>query len=325
MKTVVILYNLNRKSNEFEAEFDSQETISFLKDCIKEKYKVKLIEADRKFEWVNLIQSAEPDIVFNVAEGFYGPARESVYTAILEQLKIPYCGPDSTNLLICLNKYLCKELIQKSDSKVNMPRHLIIRKISEIDKLSEIDFFPVFVKLNSEGSSIGISDKSVNDRKNIRRYVKELWSKYKRSILVEEYLDGYDLSMSYVDDIGVCGPSSISYQKDKEFYDYELKTTRDNEVIIEKDKIGKEIKNTLNAYTRSIVKILDIHGYAKLDFRVKKGKVYFLEINGQISFHPHGEFLTAFDESNCTKREVVLKIIENSLIPRSFSVGYSKR
>lgn len=188
MKTVAILHNINRQSNEFEAEFDSPTTINSLKEYMKGKYNVKLIEADKNFKWVQNIQEMRPDITFNVAEGFYGPARESVYAAILEQLDLPYCGPDSTNLLICMNKYLCKELVHKSTYRINMPRHLIVRHLSEIDKLSTIDFFPVFVKLNSEGSSIGINEKSISGRTGVRKRVKALWNKYKRPILVEEYV-----------------------------------------------------------------------------------------------------------------------------------------
>ena len=43
-------------------------------------------------------------LVFNICEGYNGPARESVYAAILEQLNFNYTGPDSTNLLICHTK-----------------------------------------------------------------------------------------------------------------------------------------------------------------------------------------------------------------------------
>jgi len=54
------------------------------------------------------LNKVKPDLIFNICEGFNGPARESVYAAILEQYKYNYSGPDSTNLLVCHNKYLSK-------------------------------------------------------------------------------------------------------------------------------------------------------------------------------------------------------------------------
>ena len=324
MKTAVILHNVNRESNEFEAEFDRPTTIGFLKQCMEADYKVRLVEADRKFAWIKKIKRIDPDVTFNIAEGFYGPARESVYAAILDQIGTPYCGPDSTNLLICMNKQLCKELASESGAKINMPRHVIIRSMSDLEKVLDIDFSPLFVKLNSEGSSIGIGKHSINTSRTVLKNVKSLWNKYKRPILIEEYINGKDVSMSYVEGLGVFGPSGISYENDKTVYDHGLKTIRDSEVTIKKAKISPKAKRNLFSYTKQIVKALDIKGYAKLDFRVDRDKVYFIEINGQVSFHPLGEFLTSFEGSSYTKKEIILKILENTSQGRFFSVGYAR-
>ena len=108
MKKIVILFNLNRHQFEYETEFDSEYTIDSIYSALCDKYDVYKLEADKDFEWIKRLKKINPELVFNVCEGFNGPARESVYGAILEQLKINYSGPDSTNLLMCHNKYIKK-------------------------------------------------------------------------------------------------------------------------------------------------------------------------------------------------------------------------
>ena len=106
MKKIALLYNLNRGNYEYETEFDSEITINKIYESIKDKYEVKKIEALKDFSWITEIQKYNPDLVFNICEGYNGPARESVYAAILEQFNFNYTGPDSTNLLICHNKFI---------------------------------------------------------------------------------------------------------------------------------------------------------------------------------------------------------------------------
>ena len=147
MRKIAILYNLNRKEHEYEAEFDSENTINSIYDALKDKYDVKRIEAIRDFSWIKRVDDLKPDLVFNVCEGFNGPARESVYGAILEQLNQNYSGPDSTNLLICHNKFLVKNLVKDI---ADVPFGYAVKKLEDVKKIKNIAY-PVIVKLNSEG------------------------------------------------------------------------------------------------------------------------------------------------------------------------------
>ena len=54
---------------------------------VGEQGQVKKIEADKEFKWIGELNQYQPNLVFNVCEGYNGPARESVYGAILEQFK----------------------------------------------------------------------------------------------------------------------------------------------------------------------------------------------------------------------------------------------
>jgi D-alanine--D-alanine ligase len=316
MKKIAILFNLNRHQFEYETEFDSELTIDSIYETLSKNYKVKKIEADKNFKWIDLLLKYNPDLVFNICEGYYGPARESVYAAILEQFKINYSGPDSTNLLMCHNKFLVKNILM---NYIDVPRGYSICKEEDIDKLKNISY-PLIVKLNSEGSSMGMNEKSiVYNFDDLKKQVLNLLKEYDRNVLVEEFIDGQDISMIFVEGIGALGPCIVNCES--KFYDYEMKTIKDDTVDIKVlDGNYEELKNIV----KLIAKRLDIKGYAKIDFRIKNGKYYLIEVNSQVSFHPTGEFITCAKKDGYSFNDIILFIVDNALKNKNKknSIGY---
>ena len=302
MKTIVILYNLNRYNFEYEAEFDSELTIKMIQNVLCDKYEIILIEADKEFIWISKLNDSQPDLVFNVCEGYAGPARESVYAAILEQFEYNYTGPDSTNLLICHNKSMVKKILS---NYCLVPFGYSLRNVEEVGLLPEITY-PVIVKLNSEGSSIGLNQNSIVwSKKELVEQVKWLCNNYNSNILIEQYITGQDISMIYIEGIGALGPCII--ECDSEFYDYKMKTIKDPTVnIYEADGVYIELEETVLRIARK----LDIKGYAKMDFRICENKFYLIEVNSQVSFHPQGEFITCAKKNGYEFDTVINYIVE---------------
>lgn len=315
MKKVIVLYNLNHHEYEYETEFDSEITIDAIRNALSKKYEVELVEVKRDFSWIDYLIKSKPDLVFNVCEGYKGPARESVYAAILEQLGILYTGPDSTNLLMCHNKLMVKKLMS---GLVNVPKGFVVRTIGDLNKLPELKY-PVIVKLNSEGSSIGLSEKSiVYLLEDLSKRVEFLYKNYESNILIEEYIEGTDISMIYIEGIGPLGPCLV--QCNSMFYDYEMKTTKDDTVEIE---VMSGNYQELYDIVKIIVHRLDIKGYAKIDFRVNESGYYLIEVNGQVSFHPTGEFITCAKTKGYSLEEVILHIADSMLKTKQkeYSIG----
>ena len=305
MEKVVLLFNLNRHQFDYETEFDSEYTIDSIYDALKEKYEVIKIEADKEFAWISKLNKVNPKLVFNICEGFNGPARESVYAAILEQYKYNYSGPDSTNLLVCHNKYLSKNIL-KND--VLVPFGYVIETEEELKNI-KVESFPCIVKFNSEGSSLGMTNKSiVNNQKELEEQVNRLFKQYNKNVLIEEFIEGKDISMIYIEGIGALGPCEVNC--DAIFYDYEMKSDKDDTVEI-KPMTGEyeELKQIVSL----IAKKLDIKGYAKLDFRIKDNKYYLIEVNSQVSFHPEGEFITCAKKDGYEFNEVINHIVKYAL------------
>lgn len=305
MKKIAMLFNLNRHQFEYETEFDSEYTIDSIYNTLSKNYLVEKIEADKDFNWISKLKTYNPNLVFNICEGFHGPARESVYAAILEQLGLNYSGPDSTNMLVCHNKFLAKKLL-KDD--VLVPFGYVIKNKDEIKFLSNIKF-PVIVKLNSEGSSMGMTkDSVVYNFDSLNKEVTRFIDTYNRGVLVEQYIKGQDISVIYVEGLGALGPCIVNC--DSEFYDYEMKSDKDDTVDISTlDGNFDELKMIVE----NIARKLDIKGYAKLDFRISDGKFYLIEVNAQVSFHPEGEFITCAKKDNYSFEQIINFIVKNAL------------
>lgn len=311
---VALLHNVNRGEHEHEAEFDLPVTIEALTAALLREHKVVLVEATREFtRWLVQLALEEPDMVFNVAEGFSGAARESVYAAILEQLNVRYTGPGPTELLVCHNKSLAKRLL--ADHGIPLPWSKLISSPSDLEAINPLEVtFPAIVKLNSEGSSLGMDEHCiVHTWEELERQVHAVWEKFGTNIIVEEYIEGSDMSMSYIEGMGEFGPVQYIYP-DSTIYDFRLKTADNKAVdVIPFQDASGEITQKLQALTKKIAAVLDINGYGRADFRVTPdGRIYFLEMNAQVCFHPDGAFVLAAAKDGYCFEDVVLHIVKHA-------------
>lgn len=311
---VALLHNVNRGQNEHEAEFDSPYTIDAVQKALATRHEVELVEATRDISsWVARLNATRPDLVFNVAEGFHGAARESVFPAILEELELDYSGPGPTELLVLHNKQLTKGLLRNEG--VPMPWGKLLRSARDLEVLRSTPIpFPLIVKLNSEGSSMGMDEHCiVADWAAFETQVRKVDAKYRRNILAEQYIPGRDVSCSFIEGMGSFGPVEYRYLKG-EIYDFELKTASNHTVdVVKPEDIPAELCDQMKAYSGQIAEALDINGYGRADFRLTPdGQLYFLEMNGQVSFHTDGAFVLAAQHAGHSFDEVVLHIAEHS-------------
>ena len=100
---------------------------------------------------------SEPDLIFNVAEGTVGSAREAFYPGLYEQLGIPFTGGNASLLHMNLDKHLAKTVV--ASHGIRVPRGALITR-AEHELPADLEY-PLFIKPNGEGSSKGITQDSV--------------------------------------------------------------------------------------------------------------------------------------------------------------------
>ena len=189
---VGLAFNMKRidshAGDDREAEYDAPETIQAITQAIESHGHVVVpLEATQEFP--RALMASNVDIVFNVAEGMSGRSREAQVPSLCELRGIPYTGSDSATLLLCLDKALAKRLL----TDVDTPAFQVLTTGRE--KLRAFRY-PVIVKPNQEGTSKGITKKSVcDDEPRLREVARELIERYGQPALVEEYVVGRELTV----------------------------------------------------------------------------------------------------------------------------------
>jgi len=197
---VALTYNLKKKDQtkpeDYFSEYDSEETIDAIVCALKTKgHSVEAIDVEypRLFSY---FKKNRVDMVFNIAEGRKGKFRESEVPAILDYLNIPYTGSDTFSLALALNKALTKKILKAE----GIPTPLFQVFTKENTQLSNDLKFPLIVKPNCEGSAKGINKSNVvHNAQDLKKKVKELLHSYKQEVLVEEFIEGKELTVGILE------------------------------------------------------------------------------------------------------------------------------
>lgn len=191
------------------ADFDHIETVRHIQSAIEsDGHETSFLPADEKLPFA--LQSYQPDICFNIAEGLGGDAREAQVPALLEMLRIPYTGSRVLTNGIALDKTLTKRIWRDRRLPVAPFQEFITGDESLRPELA----YPLFVKPAREGTGMGVDLKAiVRDEGELRERVKWVVDNYNQPALVETFLPGREFT------VGVLGrPDVKRYSRHPEWY-----------------------------------------------------------------------------------------------------------
>jgi D-alanine-D-alanine ligase len=219
------------------------------------------------------------DIAFLALHGRYG--EDGTVQGLLELLKIPYTGSGVLSSAVVLDKILSKKIFILE----NIPTPPFIEldlngPMPELDSLKEdVEIktgYPLVVKPNSEGSTIGI--RTVYDGSQLEDGIKEA-AEYDKRILLEKYIKGRELTVGIIGSEPEALPI-IEIKPKSGFFDFDSKYKKDlTEYIIPADIDEKTAENIIEI-SMSCHKILGCSGISRVDFILdSEGIPYVLEIN----------------------------------------------
>ena len=271
---------------DYFAECDSDDTIEAVRSALATRHDVVPIESDaRAFD---RLREAAPDLVFNISERLVGPNRESHIPTLCEILELPYTGSDPLTLGLCLDKSRAKEIL--SFHKVPNPGFWIVEPGAAVP---EDVVLPAIVKPLYEGSSKGIKDNSVVDRReDLVARVREVTELYSQPVIIERFLAGREFTVGVLGnapryevlpiveiDHGLLPPGA------RPIYSYEAKwiwDTPDKPLEIFKcpASISAELKAKIEAVVVETCRILRIKDWCRIDVRLdERGEPNILEVN----------------------------------------------
>lgn len=230
----------------------------------KDKYDVKeIILNDKK----DIFKCEGLDFVFIALHGSFG--EDGRVQSILDTMGIKYNGCGFFTSSICMNKSIVKNVLLGFG--VKMARGIVLNKKNfELDNFNLK--FPVIIKPNSGGSSLGVylCDNYDELLKNIN-----IAFNYDDDILIEEFIDGEEISCGILN--GEVLPIFSIIPKKDEFFSYSSKY--DNTTIERPSKFPEDIDLGIKEIALKCYNIFSCKVYSRIDFIFKDNIPYFLEIN----------------------------------------------
>jgi D-alanine-D-alanine ligase len=238
------------------------------------------------------------DFVFNFAEGTgVGRSREARVPAVLEMLGIPYSGPDPLAAAVTLDKDRAKRLV--ASAGVAVPRWTTWAPDDDLFEIAGRRHLPytAIVKPAWEGSSKGIRGRCVVDTpEELVAAVEAQRRAYQQPIMAEEYVAGDELTVGIVGNgtPQVVGVMRVLPRQAEERFVYSLEVKRDwqNRVRYEcPARLPSARIQAVEAAAVTAYHALGCRDVARVDFRMRDGTPYFLEVNPLPGLNPESSDL----------------------------------
>ena len=193
-------------------------------------------------------------------------------------LGIPYQGSGVLGSAVAMNKRLTKALYRQEGLPVARDR--VVRRGDRpvLDLLAEELGWPIVVKPNTEGSSIGIRMAKTVDE--LSEAIEQAFA-LDKEVLLEEYIKGREITG------GVLGNQVLQAMpiveiipaEQYQFFDYEAKYKEKASREICPAELPEPITRLAQEYALSAHKVLGLRGYSRTDMIFRGEEIILLETN----------------------------------------------
>ncbi len=241
----------------------------------KERYEI--LRYDPRDELPKLARDADSiDAALIILHGRLG--EDGTIQGFLESLGIPYQGSGVLGSAMAMNKIVSKELyVQKG---IPVAPYLIAERgkgLSESQVLEQLGF-PVVVKPEHEGSSIGLS--IVREKEKFQEALQKAWD-YDKRCLVEQFIQGVEITGGVLgnDVLEALPLIEIIPGDGYEFFDYAAKYTPGASKEICPARLSPEITARAQECALKAHQALYCRGYSRTDMIVSGQDLFVLETN----------------------------------------------
>jgi len=268
-------------------------------------------------DFIDNIALHKDDIVLStIWSGVNSRNRKILIPAICESYNIQYVGADAFVQSLGADKSLSKMYCKAFG--MNVPNEVQLHKGLNHDMSLSMSKYPAVIKPNYEGSSIGISDNNiVYDSNQSKKLIDSLMLKYE-SILMEEYIEGMEVSACIVghnDNIKLFEISKLILDGKDYFTDqlWGLESKKGGRVKQEReiitDKINEEMKNLFLTIFKSLGKV----DFMRIDGRIRDGKFMLIELTPDCTLHPDCFMYFSFQHNGYSYADMISILIQNTL------------
>ena len=220
------------------------------------------------------------DLVFIALHG--GDGENGVLQAVLDLARIPYTGSGVLSSAVSMDKSLSKRIFR--DLGIPTPDWIeLLAPANPAEpwrppvgdaEIRGLGGYPVIVKPNDQGSSVGIT--VVRRPDDLNPAIEEA-RRYGRVILVEAFIEGREVTVAVLDDRAF---PVVEITPEGGFYDYQHKYTAGASRYEVPAKLPLEATERILTLARESYRALRCSGIARVDFRVgHDGTPHCLEVN----------------------------------------------
>ena len=232
----------------------------------------ELVEVDENIS--ENLKKGHYDYAFNALHGKYG--EDGCVQGILEILHIPYTGCGVMASSMCMNKEYTKRILSTCPD-IPMAKSAFVRKGDDVLEKTKDLIYPLFTKPVCEGSSFGMTKV---DRKEDLKAAYEVALKYNDDVLVEEFIDGFFVTVGVLEKDGKAFATEILEIRPKnEWYDFEAKYSQGMSEFICPANLSKEVTERVKEVAVKAFETAGCRSVSRIDFMMKDDIPYLLEIN----------------------------------------------
>jgi D-alanine-D-alanine ligase len=304
-------------SEEETAEFDRADTITSLENALHELGH-DTIRIGHARQLIQRLAAGERwDLVFNIAEGLRGVAREAQIPAILDVYGIAATFSDPLVMALSLHKGMTKSLLR--DARLPTADFAVVNNLAELETLALP--YPLFAKPVAEGTGKGISPSSkIGTPQQLRTVVADLLHVFQQPVLLETYLPGREFTVGLVGEgpttraLGTleivllhnAEPGVYSYvnkERCEELVEYRLVSAERDAVVAAAERIACEAW-----------RVLKCRDAGRIDLRCDaSGRPNFLEVNPLAGLHPeHSDLPMLCTRAGISYRDLIRLIVESA-------------
>ena len=257
------------------------------------------------------------DVVFPVLHGTYG--EDGTVQGLLELAAIPYVGPGVLGSAIGMDKDVQKRLLRDAQVPVLPYGALIkadyLRQPQSARRIADDLGYPVFVKPNALGSSIGIS--KVKRPEDLAKALDAAFQ-YDRKVLIEAACEGREFECSVLgnDEPQASLPGELVVEHGHDFYNYDSKYLDPDGASF---KIPAELPSAVSDRIRSVsiaaFKALSLRGMTRVDFLSSRDltQLYVNEVNTIPGFTAISMYPKLWEVSGLPLPRLIDRLIELAL------------
>jgi D-alanine-D-alanine ligase len=214
--------------------------------------------------------------------GMHGtPGEDGKLQGYFDTLSIPYTGCDAATSALTFNKGYAVAVASKAGIAVSSSLVLIRDNFISPDEVIEKLKFPVFIKPNNGGSSIGMS--KVNAPSDELGAAIEKAFREDDQVLVEEMVSGREFTVGVFKSRGniiVLPLTEVSIHEGKSFFDFEAKYEGKSTETTPAE-VDEVVADKVRDAAKKIYSVFNCHGVVRIDFiyNEESGKPHMLEIN----------------------------------------------